>query len=79
MTTPLSAVSRCTPKSLSLASLTQPLLLLVAKGANLTCVVSSRFGEKAAFLGSGRGPWTVQVIFRLEVAGWTRLSDDVGA
>jgi hypothetical protein len=45
----------------------------------LTCVVSSRFGEKAAFLGSGRGPWTVQVIFRLDVAGCTRLSDNVGA
>ena len=56
ITTPLSAVSKCTPKSLSFASLTQPLRLRVAKGANFTCVVRSKFGEKAALRGRGRGP-----------------------
>ena len=36
------------------------------------CALSSKLGLKAAFRGRGRGPWTVQVIFRLDDAG-TRL------
>lgn len=41
----------------------------------MTCVLRSKFGLKAAFLGKGRGPWTVQVIFRLDEVG-TRLPVD---
>jgi hypothetical protein len=43
-----------------------PLRRLVANGANLTCVVKIIWGVNGADRGSGRGPWTVHVIFRPE-------------
>lgn len=67
MMTPLNAVSKCTPRSRSLASRTNPRRLLVANGAYLTCVVRMIWGENGADLGRGRGPWTVQVSFKPEV------------
>jgi hypothetical protein len=41
------------------------------------CVLSRRFGEKAALRGSGRGPWTVQVILSADLLGIKRFDDDV--
>jgi hypothetical protein len=41
------------------------------------CVLSRRFGENAALRGSGRGPWTVQVIFRADLLGMKRFDVDL--
>lgn len=38
----------------------------------MTCVCKIICGEKGADLGSGRGPWTVQVSFRPEVESEAR-------
>ena len=46
-----------------------PLRCLVAKGANLTVVVSTSVGEKGALRGRGLGPWIEAAIFKLEVGG----------
>src|SRR5271168_356406 len=73
--TPRNAVSKCTPRSLSLASRRYPLLFLVANGAYLTCVVRIICGEKGADFGKGRGPWTVHVSFNPEVERDARPGD----
>lgn len=67
--TPLSAVSKCTDKSRSVASRMYPLRCLVANGANFTVVVRANeelYGDER---GSGCGPWTVHEILSAEVEG----------
>jgi len=76
--TPLNAVSRCAPRSLSAASRTYPLRVLLANGANLTCVFSTSVELNGELRGRGRGPWTVHVSLRVEEGGSRDGSEAAG-